>query len=53
MGHLLFSQLNNLPRGQEVPGPDGEEVDSFLEGGEVEFQGGALHLLNGDQLAPW
>ena len=46
----ICSQLDDLPGGQRFPGPDGDEIDSFLEGGDVELKGGAIHLCTGKQL---
>ena len=43
-GHLILSKLNNLPRGYKVLRTDSNEVDSFLEGGEVDLMGGSFHL---------
>ena len=36
-------QLNYLPRGYKVLRPDGDEIDTFLEGGEIELVGGPFH----------
>ena len=35
-GHLIRSQLDDFPGGYKVLGADGDEIDSFPEGGEVD-----------------
>ena len=37
--------FDNLPCGHKVLRPDGDEIDSFLEGGEVELVGRPFQFL--------
>ena len=39
------SKLDDLARGQNVPGPDGDEINTLPEGGEVELKAGAIHFF--------
>ena len=47
---MTLSQLDNLPCSYKVFWPDGDEIDSFLEGGEVNLVWGSFHFLAVDQL---
>jgi hypothetical protein len=38
-GQMTLLQLNYLPCGYKVIGSNGDEINSFLEGGEVDFMG--------------
>ena len=43
---MTLSQLDYLPGRYKALRPEGDEIDSFLEGGEVELVLGSVHLLN-------
>jgi hypothetical protein len=44
-GQMILSKLDNLPCGYQVLGPNGDEINSFLEGGEVDLVSWSFQLF--------
>ena len=51
MNHCMSLQLDDLPSGNKVLRPDGDQINAFPKGGEVELMYVLFHIQMEEQLA--